>query len=70
MGLFFLFKNTRSVIKAEAVCRSNSIPVEVVPVPEKVSSECGMALKTKSEYHQTLSALLEQNQIVFTLYEE
>lgn len=70
MGLFFLFKNTRSVIKAEAVCRSNNIPVEVVPVPEKVSSECGMALKTKSEYHQTLSALLEQNQIVFTLYEE
>lgn len=70
MGLFFLFKNTRTVIKAEALCRALDIPVEVVPVPEKVSAECGMALKTGSEYHQILCSLFEQNQIAITLYEE
>lgn len=70
MGLFFLFKNTRTVIKAESLCRAHAIKAEVVPVPEKVSSECGMALKTGSEFYQTLCALFEQNQIAFTLYEE
>ncbi|MGL5318383.1 MAG: putative Se/S carrier-like protein [Bacteroidales bacterium] len=70
MGIFFLFKNTRAVIKAESLCQVHEIRVEVVPVPEKVSSECGMALKTHSENQQTLCALLEQNQIAFSLYEE
>ncbi|MGL5895025.1 MAG: DUF3343 domain-containing protein [Bacteroidales bacterium] len=70
MGLFFLFKNARTVIKAEAICRENDIRVVVVPVPEKISSECGMALKSDSSNNQIMSALFEQNKISFSIYEE
>ncbi|MGL4993638.1 MAG: DUF3343 domain-containing protein [Bacteroidales bacterium] len=70
MDLFFIFKNARTVIKAEALCRANEIRVEVVPVPESISSECGMALKSASVNHQKMSALFEQNKISFSTYEE
>ncbi|MGL5787038.1 MAG: putative Se/S carrier-like protein [Bacteroidales bacterium] len=70
MEVFFLFKNTRTVIKAESLCRDHAIQVEVVPVPEKVSSECGMALKSASINHPIMSALFEQNNITFSTYEE
>lgn len=43
--LLLLFQSTRDVIKAERACNKAAIPVDVVPVPRSISSECGMALE-------------------------
>lgn len=43
-----VFKNIRAVIKAESLCRANDIAVQVMPIPEYLSSECGMCLMVSS----------------------
>ncbi len=39
-----LFATTRQVIKAEELCRSRGLPIQVVSVPKDISAECGMAI--------------------------
>ena len=42
------FKNAREVICAERLLRSEGVAVEIIPVPEKYSSECGMCIRIQS----------------------
>lgn len=43
--LITFFKNAREVICAERLLRSEGVAVEIIPVPEKYSSECGMCIR-------------------------
>ena len=43
--ILVLFQSTHDVIKAERTCLAAKIPVQVIPVPRSISSECGMALE-------------------------
>lgn len=40
-----VFENARAVIRAERLAREAGIKTTVSPVPETISSECGMCLK-------------------------
>lgn len=69
MNVFLLFTSTRSVIKAEACLRANTIDCQVVPVPKDVSSECGMALSIADDLREQCLALLEDAGIEVRVYE-
>lgn len=49
MRTLLLFKTTHDVIKAERLCRKAGLPVQVIPVPREISSECGMALEPPAD---------------------
>lgn len=65
-----VFLNTRAVVRAEAACREAGVPVSVMPVPEAVSSECGMCLVVPREERQRFARLMEALQIPVTYYEK
>ena len=58
-----LFKNVREVMKADALCRQEGIHVAVMPVPERVSSECGMCLRIDPQERDRLTEVCERNGI-------
>lgn len=61
-----LFKNVREVMKADALCREQGIRAAVMPVPESVSSECGMCLRIDPEERKRLAELCRTNNIEVT----
>ena len=46
------------MIKADKLCRKNSIFVTVVPLPEEYSSECGMGLVIEDSSSVIVAELL------------
>ena len=53
-----IFESAREVIKADKLCRKNSIFVTVVPLPEEYSSECGMGLVIEDSSSVIVAELL------------
>ena len=64
-----LFKTVREVMKADALCRQHAIEAIVIPVPEKISNQCGMCLKLPSDRMKLFLELMLQYNIETTLYE-
>ncbi|WP_456434510.1 DUF3343 domain-containing protein [Thermosulfuriphilus sp.] len=44
-----VFPSIHHVLKAEKVLKSQGIPVELVPIPREISSDCGMALSFEGD---------------------
>ena len=54
----FIFDSTRSVIRAERLCRGGGLEVKVIPVPRSISPKCGMALETADNLRGRILSLL------------
>ncbi|MHC4405155.1 MAG: selenide, water dikinase SelD [Planctomycetota bacterium] len=48
MNVLLLFQSTRDSIQAERLCQQIPVACKVVPVPNNVSSECGMAIRIET----------------------
>ncbi|BDD12323.1 hypothetical protein FUAX_47550 (plasmid) [Fulvitalea axinellae] len=57
---FILFKNIRQVIKAEKYFREKQIACKVMPVPSRISSECGMCLEVNKPANEAQLENLRQ----------
>jgi hypothetical protein len=55
---YILFATIHDVLKAEKLFKGSAIDAEVVPVPRKLSSDCGVCIKS-SNAPETLGAVLE-----------
>ena len=66
----FLFPNVHKVMKAEKICSNIGIQCRVIPVPEHISSECGMCLLVESGDVDKCVELFENNSIPFEVYPE
>ena len=64
----FTFTGSRVAIKADSLCREHSIQVQVVTIPPRISSECGMALRVDTHNKEIVETLLNDNGIDFKLY--
>lgn len=60
MQYIAIFENARGVIRAEKRCREEGIPVKVIPLPERYSSECGMALLFTTSHREEIDCVLKQ----------
>jgi len=44
MRVLLTFASIHYVLKAEKLLKAQGIPLDMVPVPKEISSDCGMAL--------------------------
>lgn len=63
--VLYLFTNTRSVINAQKVIVKHKLDCRVVPVPRRISSECGMSLETHTIHEAEIDSVLIAARIVF-----
>ena len=64
----FLFPNVHKVMKADRICKSKGIATRVIPVPEDISSECGMCLLVSDSNLEICTKVLSQAEISFELH--
>ncbi len=67
--LLITFLTSRAAIKAEKICLSAELKVTVVTVPEEISAECGMALECSRELKESVTKVLESNNIEYKIYD-
>jgi hypothetical protein len=63
-----LFENVHKVMKADRVCRSRGLFCRVIPVPEYISSECGMCLNVDPEQLDLCSEILKEYNIQYEMH--
>ncbi len=62
-----LFPNVHTVMKADRLCSGQGIATKAVPVPEHISSECGMCLLINTLDLVACKTVLEQYKISFSI---
>lgn len=62
-----VFENARAVIRAERIAREAGIETTVSPVPETISSECGMCLKITSTKLEEFKTVIDNAKIKVVL---
>ena len=55
------FESVHYVMRAEKLLKQNGYEVRLIPVPRKISSDCGMALKLFCDDVQEVKGFLEEN---------
>ena len=69
MRAILTFKTARQVIKADALLQHHQIISRIIPVPEHISSECGMCIETNAENTQHIQNILNNNHIDYQTHE-
>lgn len=69
MRILVVFPSARAAAKAEMLCNSNNIVSKVTPLPEDISSECGMALYINKQQINIFKSIMQQNKIEIHIYE-
>jgi len=54
----FVFYCIHDVMKAEKTIKDSGIPVDIIPVPKQVSSDCGMAISLEEEHKLRVQNML------------
>ncbi len=65
MAMIYVFKNTRTVIRAEKILAASGLSVEIVPTPRTFSSECGMCIQVSDTNSGTVDTLLQENALIY-----
>lgn len=56
-AFFLLFRSIHDVLKAEKLLKKTEAVFELVPVPRKISSECGVCIKSLKSPKELLPAI-------------
>jgi hypothetical protein len=56
--IFAIFNSVHRVLKAEKILKAKSVPVETVPVPRRISADCGVALSFPSKFTEKVRKAL------------
>lgn len=63
--LVVTFHNTHSALKADKVARSAGLSHKMIPVPRRLSADCGIALRTEVANRDRLEELLETETVPY-----
>lgn len=69
MKYLIILPNSRTVLKAEKLCREAGLEVEITSVPSHISSECGMALKVTAVSKTIVLDIIKEHKFDFEIYE-
>jgi hypothetical protein len=58
-----LFHSTAHGIRAEKVLEQAGFQIKLIPTPRQLSSDCGIALRFRSQEGEGVAAMLEQNRV-------
>lgn len=62
MRYVITFRSVHFAMKAEALLKREHIPVQLIPIPRTISSDCGIALEVSEDDREKTKELLENNQ--------
>lgn len=65
-----LFRNVHEVMKADRLLREKGMSCSVVPVPEHISSECGMCLVIDPENSELCGRVLRNHDISYDIFNQ
>lgn len=54
-----IFNSVHKVMKAEKLLKTSAIPSKTIPVPRKLSSDCGLAVRISSVNIKEITAALK-----------
>lgn len=54
-----LFKSVSYVLKAEKLLKQNGLPCKLIPVPKRISSDCGVCLRIEVKTKDKIIACLK-----------
>ena len=66
--VLLLFQSVHDLIHIERICREERLPVQVLPVPRDISSECGMVLEIDAFHVDHLMEMTAQAGIKAKIY--
>ena len=58
---FAIFKSVHWVLKAQKILQKARVPLETVPVPRRISADCGVALSFPSKFTEKVRRTLADN---------
>ena len=61
--LFFSFSTTVAAMEAERICRENSIPGRLVPIPREITAGCGLAWMSVPAQEETIKAFFADQKL-------
>ncbi|HOP47010.1 MAG TPA: DUF3343 domain-containing protein [Desulfobacteraceae bacterium] len=65
--LVALFQSVSHVIKAERILKEAQVPHKVIPVPRKISSDCGVCIRFLPEHLQLIENTLTEKCETFSI---
>jgi hypothetical protein len=63
--MYILFTSLKQLIKADDLCQLHQLSTRVIPVPEHLSSDCGMCMEVDFENLIPIIELLEKQAITY-----
>jgi hypothetical protein len=60
-----LFHSTSLALRGEKLCRAEGIPVKLIPVPRRLSSDCGVCLRFAGAFEERVRALFNERALEF-----
>ena len=63
MTCVFIFNSIHRVMKAEKLLKGRGLPVDLIPVPREISSDCGVAIEMPAEIGEEALSLMDENRI-------
>ncbi|HVN96605.1 MAG TPA: DUF3343 domain-containing protein [Syntrophorhabdaceae bacterium] len=65
--LVALFKSVSHVISAERILKEAQVPHKIIPVPRKISSDCGVCIRFLPEHGDLLEKVLNGRAEAYTV---
>jgi len=58
-----VFHSIHDVMKAEKTLKSSNIPIDIIPVPKQISSDCGMAISFEDRHGPIVQNMLASHNV-------
>lgn len=62
-----LFQSVSHVISAERILKEAQVPHKIIPVPRKISSDCGVCIRFLPEHSELLESALNGKAEAYTV---
>jgi hypothetical protein len=62
-----LFQSVSHVISAERILKEAQVPHKIIPVPRKISSDCGVCIRFLPEHSELFENALNDKAEVYTI---
>ena len=70
MSKIIVLENIRAIIKADKACKAEGLTVDMIPVPEHISSECGMCFVVEDAHVNSFRILMERLNLKMIFHEK
>lgn len=55
-----LFNSVSYALKSEKLLKNHKIPLKLIPVPKKISSNCGVCIRFEARFEPEIRAILDE----------